>query len=311
MEFRAPTVAAQQNAEAISYLTKSLKDPAAGRRQVEQLIEDLGNAVAYYPDWHPLLTLPPRHGADYVSSLSELKTYAGMDHTREFVRGFVTCPYSSEVADRLVKAVNAVEGLYARRLDAPLYADNAYPVVVAALTVTLEADGTIRGRDVLAWFVQQSAREAQGAQVAETWWNVRSVILGAPHGSRSSLFVNQHTGVHMRKILEAMNASGMFGPIKESSLAMLSPKKLHTIGDTLIRTAIRNWDRESATLEFEMRGETCKAAFRDTWDDGTEYSVRVEIGKYELFVSGFYEPKGEKISFTDPQGKREVAEKFL
>src|SRR3546814_9022491 len=83
----------------------------------------------------------------------------------------------------------------------------------------------------LAWFVQLSAAEATGAQVAETWWNVRSLILGSPHGSRSSLFVNQHTGVHMRKILEAMNASGMFGPIKESSLEMLSQKKRDAISE--------------------------------------------------------------------------------
>src|SRR3546814_17303431 len=80
-----------------------------------------------------------------------------------------------------------------------------------------------------------------GAQVAETWWNVRSLILGSPHGSRSSLFVNQHTGVHMRKILEAMHASGMFGPIKEASLEMLSQKKRDAISETLIRTAVANW----------------------------------------------------------------------
>lgn len=311
MEFRAPTVAAQQNAETMSYLTDQLTDPVAARHQVNALFEELGHAVDFYPDWHPLLTLPPRHGAEHVSSLSDLKTYAGMDHTREFVRGFVTCPYSPAAADRLVESVNEVEGLYARRLADPLYADKAHPVVVAAMPVELEADGTIRSRDAIGWFVQQIAAGARRAEVAETWWNVRASILGAPHGSRSSLFVNQYAGAHMRKILEAMNASGMFGPILESSLAMLSPKKRNTIGDTLIRTAIRNWDRESATLEFEMRGETCKAAFRDTWDDGTEYSVRVEIGKYDLFVSGFYEPKGEKVSFTDPQGKRELAEKFL
>lgn len=311
MEFRAPTVAAQENAEAISYLTKNLKDPSAGRRQVEQLIEELGNAVAYYPDWHPLLTAPPRNSAAYVSTLSDLKTYAGTDHTRHFVRGFVTCPYSPAAADRLVENVNQVPGLYAHRLEEPLYADNANPVAIVAMNVELEADGTIRSRDALAWFVQQSAAGARSAEVAETWWNIRSGILGGPHGSRSSLFVNQHAGAHMRKILDAMNNSGMFGPIKESSLAMLSPKKLKTIGDTLIRTAVKNWDRESETFEFEMRGEICKASLRDTWDDNTEYSVRVEIGKYDLFVSGFYEPKGEKISFTDPQGKRELAEKFL
>lgn len=146
----------------------------------------------------------------------------------------------------------------------------------------LEADGTIRSRDALAWFAQRMAAGADEARVAETWWNIGSSILGGPHGSRSSLFVNQHTGVHMRKILEAMNASGMFGRILESSPDMLSQEKRDSICQTLIRTAVNNWDAESASFDFEMRGEICKASLRDTWNDNVELSVRVEIGKCDL-----------------------------
>lgn len=311
MEFRAPTVAAQQNAEALAYLTKNLRDPEAGRRLVNLLLQELGNSVDSYPDWHPILTAPQQGTTEHISSLSQLRVYDETDHTREFVRGFVTCPYSDEAADRLVDAVNQVPGLYAHRLQEPLYADSAYPVIVGASHVDLEADGTIRSRDALAWFTQKTASEARTAQVAETWWNIRSYILGRPHGSRSSLFVNQYTGVHMRKILEAMNNSGMFGPIKESSLAMLSQKKRDMISETLIRTAVKNWDKHSEKFDFELRGEICKAALRDTWDDGCELSVRVEIGKYDLYASGFYYPDGDKITHLEPQGKRELAEKFL
>jgi hypothetical protein len=243
--------------------------------------------------------------------LSQVKAYEELDHTTEFVRGFVTCPYSEDAADRLVDAVGQVPGLYARRLDEPLYSDHAHPVMVVAMNVELEADGTIRSRDALAWFAQQTAGEATGAQVAETWWNIRSNLLGSPHGSRSSLFVNQYTGAHIRKILEAMNASGMFGPIKESSLDMLSQKKRNAISETLIRTAVNNWDKTSDAFTFEMRGETCKASLRDTWDDNLELSVRVEIGRYDLHVSGFYYPSENKITHLDPRGKRELAEKFL
>ena len=311
MEFRAPTVAAQQNAKALKFLTKNLKDPEAGRRAVEILIEELGNAVDGYPDWHPILAAPPRHGSEHIGSLSQVATYAEADHSTEFVRGFVACPYSDEGADRLVEAVRGVPGLDAYRLEQPLYADSAHPVVVVADNVELEADGTIRSRDALAWFVQISAAEATGAKVAETWWNVRSLLLGSPHGSRSSLFVNQHTGVHMRKILEAMNASGMFGPIKESSLEMLSQKKRDAISETLIRTAVANWDGESASFDFELRGETCKASLKDTWNDNHEISVRVEIGRFDLYVTGFYYPENRRITHVDPCGKRELAEKFL
>lgn len=311
MEFRSPTVAAQQNIKAFNYLTKNLKDPEAGRRAVESLIEELGNAVDVYPDWHPILTAPPRHGSEHIGSLTQVMTYEEADHTTEFVRGFVTCPYSDEGADRLVEAVRRVPGLDAYRLEQPLYADSAHPVVVVAVNVELEADGTIRSRHALAWFVQLSAAEAIDAQVAETWWNVRSLILGSPHGSRSSLFVNQHTGVHMRKILEAMNVSGMFGPIKEASLEMLSQKKRDAISETLIRTAVANWDGESASFDFELRGEICKASLTDTWNDNHEISVRVEIGRFDLYVTGFYYPEDRRITHVDPRGKRELAEKFL
>lgn len=310
MEFRAPTVASQHNAKATAYLTKSLKDREAGILQVKLLIEELGNAVDVYPDWHPILTTPPRKRGEHVSGLSQLATYEGIDHTVEFVKGFVTCPYSDKTADKLVEAVRSVPDLHAYRLDEPLYADTARPVVVMALNVHLEADGTIRSRDALAWFVQQAADEATRSEVAETWWNIRTNILGAPHGSRSSLFVNQHAGAHMRKILEAMNDSGMFGPIKESSLDMLSQKKRNTVSELLIRTAINNWDGKTASFDFEMRGETLNASLRDTWDDNEEISVRVMIGKYDLYVSGFYYPESDKITHVDPRGKRELAEKF-
>lgn len=310
MEFRSPTVAAQKNADAARYLTQNLSDPAAGLRNVELLIDELGNAVQCYPDWHPILTVPPRAGR-HIDNLSQIKAYAGMNHTTEFVRGFVTFPRADEKADALVHSVSQLTGLYARRLEQPLHSDSSHPVVVVATNVELETDGTIRGRDALAWFVRQIADQAEGAQVAETWWNMRTNILGGPHGARSSLFVSQHTGLHMRKILESMNASGMFGPILESSLSMLSQNKRNAINETLIRTAVNSWDGTSKSFTFEMRGETCKAHVSDTWDDNYELQVSVEIGNHELNVSGFYYPSDRTLTYGDPRGKRKLAEKFL
>ena len=115
----------------------------------------------------------------------------------------------------------------------------------------------------------------------------------------------------MRKILEALNNSGMFGPIKETSLDMLSEKKRDKISETLIRTAVTNWDKSSKKFDFELRGETCQAEVRDTWDDGEELSIRVKIGDYDLYASGFYYEKEDRTTHTDPTGKQAVAEKFL
>jgi hypothetical protein len=39
-------------------------------------------------------------------------------------------------------------------------------------------------------------------------------LLGAPHGSRSSLFVTQETGQTIKKVWNLLINTGMFGPIK-------------------------------------------------------------------------------------------------
>ncbi|MDK3101110.1 hypothetical protein ACMFGH_05695 [Morganella morganii] len=310
MEFRYPTAVAATNAKSLQYLTENLSDPESGRVAFEQLLTELGNSIDDYPDWHPILTIPQYNSQEH-GSLHNLSTYEGNDHTVRFVKGFVTCPYDKAQASKLVKNVNATMGLYAYYLDTALYCDSAYPVVVKATDVELEADGTIRSRDALAWCVQGLVKDARNAQMAESWWNLKQCLLGSPHGSRSSILVNQHTGGHIRKILEALNNSGMYGPIREWSLDMLSKKKRNKISETLIRTAINKHSNVSQKFEFELRGETCKAEVRDTWDDGTELSVKVMIGDFDLYVNGNYYPKKELLELSDPKGKRSLAEKFL
>lgn len=311
MEFRNPVAATEANTSSLHYLTKNLSNPRQGEAEFDQLLRRLGNAVDGYPDWHPILTIP---NTKHLHGETLQSLYTGLDHTRMFVRGFVTCPYDESDANTLVESANLLAGIKAYRISTPLYSDMAYPVVVETTEVELEADGTIRSRDALAWYVQNIVKNARSAEVAETWWNMRSYILGTPHGSRSSLFVNQYTGGHMRKILDALNNSGMYGPIKEWALDMLSKKKRDKIGQTLIRTAVKNYQSSNEQFEFELHGEICKATIRDTWDDGTELSVKVQIGDIgdtDLSVTGFYYPEQNLLESSDPKGKRAIAEKFL
>ena len=311
MEFRYPAAVAETNTNALKYLTKSLSNPEAGREIFKDLLNELGNSIESYPDWHPILTAPPHQNEVPVSSLTCIKAYVGSDHTEQFVKGFVTCPYHEDTAINLVNKVNEIKGLHAYRLQGSLYHDHAYPVVVKALDIELEADGTIRSRDALAWCVQDLVKNARDAQVAETWWNMRSCLLGAPHGSRSSLLVNQHTGGHMRKILEALNNSGMYGPIKEWSLEMFSEKRRNVISETLIRAALNKHNKTDNKFEFELRGEICKAEIRDTWNDGSELSISVKIGDFDLCTSGFYYQKQDLLEPGNPTGKQALAKKFL
>ncbi|HAJ19056.1 MAG TPA: hypothetical protein DCL95_03185 [Rhodospirillaceae bacterium] len=318
MEFRANQSAARLNSQAADYFTENLSDRVIGLELFNQVRERLGNAVESLPDWHPILTAPPERPQHHwhASNYSSLPIYDLCVNTREFVRGILTCPNSEVDADKLVEVVNQVQGLNAERLESALYRDSAFPVLIEAWEVELEADGTIRSRDALAWFVQATVKHAREAQVAETWWNVRQLTLGSPHGARSSLLVNDYTGRYMRKILETLNDSGIFGPIKEMSLDMLPERKRSTIGQTLMRAALEaaaplvNVTDEAREFKFELRGETCKVRIRDTWGDGMEYSVRVSIGDFDLTVSGFYYPKNDKLEHTDPTGKQKLAEKF-
>ena len=113
MEFRGPSVAAAEEAKAVRYLTKNLADPEQGKRDLEQLIKHLGPAVESYPEWHPLLTEPRKHRGDQASPRSLFPSFPGMDHTRNFVRGLITCPYSDAAADEIVKDANQINGLHA------------------------------------------------------------------------------------------------------------------------------------------------------------------------------------------------------
>jgi hypothetical protein len=310
MEFRASKSAEELKAKSLKYLTHSLQDKASGEAEFVKLITQLGNCVESHPWWHPILTCAADAKNDEPMFISNTELYKQADHTRYFVRGFVTCPYSEDEANELVRGVNSVEGLHAYRLDTPLYADNTYPVVVEAYNVTLDADGTIKNKDAIGWFMQTAVRNAHSAKVAETWWNMQGLILGHPHGSRSSLFVNQYTGGHMKKLLEAMNNSGMFGPVKEWSLDMLPEKKRKKISETLLRAAIDDWNGKDQEFTFTLRDELCKARVNDTFNDGTELSIEVTIGERELVAKSFYDPKRDMLDPSDPNGKQALAKKF-
>lgn len=309
MEFRSNSVAIECNSEAREYLTKNIQNVEVALKQFEELNNRLGNVVESYPYWHPILTRASSR--QHISSISSIDAYRGIDHTRFFVRGFITCPYNQNTANNIVENVNAIDGLKAYRLDNPLYNNGTYPVVVEALEVECEADGTIRSRDALLWSTLQAAEKAKGAECGETWWNMRSSLLGEPHGARSSLFVNQHTGGHMRKILETLNNSGIYGPVKESSLEMFTTSKRKKIGETLIQAAFNAWDKAAEEFEFELRGEICKAEIKDTFHDGEELSIRVSIGVDDLQVFGFHYPKIDIWQTIDPTGKQKLAKKFL
>ena len=103
----------------------------------------------------------------------------------------------------------------------------------------------------------------------------------------------------------------MFGPIKETSLDMLPERKRNKISETLIRTAVTNWDKSSEKFSFELRGETCEAEMRDTWNDGHELSIRIKIGEFDLYASGFYYAKDDRITHVRASWKARIGREIL
>jgi hypothetical protein len=88
----------------------------------------------------------------------------------------------------------------------------------------------------------------------------------------------------------------MFGPVKETSLDMLSHKKRDAISETLIRSAVADWEKKKReSFTFEIRGETCQASVRDTWDDKHELSLRVQIREFDLYITCFYYPEDARL----------------
>lgn len=224
MAFRADEAARGGYEEVERYLVPRPRDADESERERSKealldIIDELGPAISSYPTWHPLVR---NHDDRYpVTTPSQDCGYKGLDHTKYFVNGFITCPYSaSGKAEEVIESVNALPyhpaaSITAQKLDVQLYHPDATPILVKCnWNKSLSMDGMIPLSIAMPLLLEKEIPCWQWSQVAETWETMRPYFLGAPHGSRSSLFVSQETGQAMKKIWESLIYTGMFGPIK-------------------------------------------------------------------------------------------------
>ena len=100
-------------------------------------------------------------------------------------------------------------------LDAQLYHPGTTSVLVRChWNQPLPTDGMIPKSWAVPLILEHELPCWTSAQVAESWETMRPYFLGCPHGSRSSLFVNQETGQVIKNIWNALIHTGMFGPIR-------------------------------------------------------------------------------------------------
>lgn len=223
MAFRADEAAQNGREQAERYLVTGLRgfDEAERDRSKKALgaiIDELGPVVDRYPIWHPLVGNQAREWAAHPSSIPDDRCgYKGLDHTIFFANGFITCPYQGE--QDVITSVNALPEnpaaiITAEVLDVHLYNPTAIPVLVKCeWEKPLNPDGTIPLSVAMPLILENELPCWRWSQVGETWETMRPYFLGTPHGSRSSLFINQETGQAIKKIWNALIATEMFGPI--------------------------------------------------------------------------------------------------
>jgi hypothetical protein len=221
MAFRADEAARTGYEQVESYLVPRPRDAdesqrARSKTALLDIVDELGPVIDTYPTWHPLVC---NHDGRHPATIpSDRCGYKGLDHTRYFVNGFITCPYGDgqDVIDSVAALpYHPAATITAERLDVQLYNANATPILVKCKwEKPLPIGGMIPLSIVMPLILEKEVPCWRWSEVAETWETMRPYFLGTPHGSRSSLFVSQETGQAIKKIWEALIYTGKFGPIK-------------------------------------------------------------------------------------------------
>lgn len=218
MTFRSDEAAASGYKRAKNYLIPVTFDPdirAKSEDVLLNIIDELGPVVEGYPSWHPLVSKHDERNPETYPS--ERTGYRGLDHTRYFAHGFITCPYhgAEDVIESALSIDHHCASITAEELDVPFYKEGAKPVLVKCeWTGPLKRGKLIKKKIAVPLMLEQEMPMWRWSSRAERWDTMRPYLLGEPHGSRSSLFVDQETALAMKKAYMAMVESGMFGPLK-------------------------------------------------------------------------------------------------
>jgi hypothetical protein len=224
MAFRADESVTEGRERALKYLV-GRHIPAEAREHSEQMVHQLidryGPVVDSYPSWHPMVN----SGGDKDAFRGSPRTRAdddtgfeGLDHTIYLRNGLITCPYGGveSIIESVEKLDHPLASFSVREIDAVLYMPGARPVLVECKWVpewSKSSLGFISKRAAVGLLLEQELPHWQTAEVGETWDTMKSYILGSPHGSRSSLFVNEETGQALKTLWNALINTGLFGPI--------------------------------------------------------------------------------------------------
>ena len=227
MAFRADEARSRGYEHARSYLLSRSIEGRERKRSEDvflEIFDSYGPVIDDYPHWHPLVT--GRYDPLFPTTTPGRPCgYEGLDHTVYFANAFVTCPYhdGQKVIDSVHNLPEHPDAtITAEYLDAQLYNPMTRPIIVRCeWNKPLPTDRMIPKSWAVPLILERELPCWRSAQLAESWETMRPYFLGRPHGSRSSLFVNQETGQAIRNIWNALIRTGMFGPIKTDFAARL------------------------------------------------------------------------------------------
>ncbi|HHL2713030.1 TPA: hypothetical protein ACQ39K_004674 [Yersinia enterocolitica] len=134
--------------------------------------------------------------------------------------GFIEL-HASYVTDELIESFeNGVDNYDGNDILAdvsdlvPLYANNAKPILIwwRWNNNKLEIDGTIPPATAVPLMLSRTLADLSSGQLSESWEDMRYLLLGSPHGARSSLLLNQLTVKQLRTMFNGLMDSGAYGP---------------------------------------------------------------------------------------------------
>lgn len=221
MAFRANEDAGRIFDEIVRYFTRNLdrEQKDAAIQKLLEISNYSGYAVDAYPSWHPLVAIAASIEDNGPATPERCSAYKGLDHTRYFANAFITCPYA-HATEEVIDSVESLPSspdckIEAEVLDIKLYSTESPPILVSCKwSEPLNLVGTIPKNLAIPLMLEDMLRQWRSATRGETWESMQPYLLGQPHGSLSSLFVDQKTGQAMKTIYNNLVYSGAFGPLK-------------------------------------------------------------------------------------------------
>lgn len=220
MAFRANEISEENKIQAERYLLSNLTnlpevDRKKSRNYINQVINELGPVINQYPIWHPLI-IDKSKWQYYTKPCREIG-YTKLDHTVFFVNGFITCPYNeaSNYGQDIIDAVNAIHPIHgiqitAEKIPVTLYNFDTTSILVKCIwPQSLKEDQTLPLSAIMPKLLDTAVKINEMGHSSFSLEEMESYLLGTPCGKRSSLFVDQTTGLAIKKMWQSILNSGM------------------------------------------------------------------------------------------------------